>query len=119
MSAATRGILSAAGTRSVPRLPPGLFVLREDSNGSLAPSWPSSALDEQRNSQSCRGTWYIQGRIPTTFGVVIGLFIWALIDDQRQRSFVTGYPGPAAGFKDHEDIRGRMRAGRVQDAVSE
>ena len=25
---------------------------------------------------------------------VIGLFIWARIDDQRQRSFVTGYPGP-------------------------
>jgi hypothetical protein len=23
---------------------------------------------------------------------VIGLFIWAPIDDQRQRSFVTGYP---------------------------
>jgi DNA invertase Pin-like site-specific DNA recombinase len=27
---------------------------------------------------------------------VIGLFIWARIDDQRQRSFVMGYPGSAA-----------------------
>jgi len=42
---------------------------------------------------------------------VIGLFIWAQIDDQRQRSFVTGYPGPP-GFQDHEDIPGRMHAGR-------
>jgi hypothetical protein len=37
---------------------------------------------------------------------VIGLFIWARIDDQRQRSLVTGYPGPTAQFQDHEDIRG-------------
>jgi hypothetical protein len=42
--------------------------------------------------------------------VVIGLFIWAQIDDQRQCSFVTGYPGPP-GFQDHEDIPGRMHAG--------
>jgi SAM-dependent methyltransferase len=43
---------------------------------------------------------------------VIGLFIWARIDDQRHRSFVTGYPGRPPGFQDHEDIRGRMPAGR-------
>ena len=45
---------------------------------------------------------------------VIGLFIWARIDDQRQRSFVTGYPGRPPGFQDHEDIRGGMHAGRRQ-----
>ena len=33
---------------------------------------------------------------------VIGLFIWARIDDQRQRSLVTGYPGPTARFRDHK-----------------
>lgn len=33
---------------------------------------------------------------PFTKLAVIGLFIWARIDDQRQRSFVTGYPGPAS-----------------------
>ena len=37
----------------------------------------------------------------------IGLSIWARIDDQRQRSFVTGYPGRPPGFEDHEDIRAR------------
>ena len=48
---------------------------------------------------------------------VIGLFIWARIDDQRQRSFVTGDPGRPPGFQDREDIRGRMRAGRRQRVV--
>lgn len=42
----------------------GAVVLREDPNGSLAPSWPSSALDEQRNNQTCQGTWYIPGADP-------------------------------------------------------
>jgi len=46
---------------------------------------------------------------------VIGLFIWARIDDQRQRSFVTGYPGRTPGFQDHEDIRGSMHAGSVSE----
>src|SRR2546429_3975930 len=49
---------------------------------------------------------------------VIGLFIWARIDDQRQRSFVTGYPGRPPGFQDLEDIRGSTHAGcrqRVAD----
>jgi len=32
------------------------------------------------------------------------------VNDQRQRSFVTGYPR-AAGSQDHEESRGRMRAG--------
>src|SRR4249920_4147673 len=45
---------------------------------------------------------------------VIGPFIWARIDDQRQRSFVTDYPGRPPGFQDHEDIRGSMHAGRRQ-----
>ena len=45
---------------------------------------------------------------------VIGLSIWARIDDQRQRSFVTGYPGRPPGFEDHEDIRRGMHAGRRQ-----
>jgi hypothetical protein len=47
-------------------------------------------------------------------GPVIGLSIWARIDDQRQRSFVTGYPGRPPGFEDHEDIRRSMHAGRRQ-----
>ncbi len=50
---------------------------------------------------------------------VIGLFIWARIDDQRQRSFVTGYPGRPPGSQDLEDIRGSMHAGcrqRVADS---
>jgi len=48
--------------------------------------------------------------------VVIGLFIWARIGDQRQRSFVTGYPGPAARlFR----ITKTSEAVRVQDAASE
>jgi hypothetical protein len=47
-------------------------------------------------------------------GAVIGLFIWARIDDQRQRSFVTGYSDRPPGFQDHEDIRGSMHAGRRQ-----
>jgi hypothetical protein len=37
------------------------------------------------------------------------LSAWARIGDQRQRCFVTGYPGRLPGFEDHEDIRGRMR----------
>jgi hypothetical protein len=45
---------------------------------------------------------------------VIGLLIWARIDDQRRRSFVTDYPGRPPGFQDHEDIRGIMHAGRRQ-----
>jgi hypothetical protein len=45
---------------------------------------------------------------------VIGLSIWARIDDQRQRSFVTGYPGRPPGFEDHEDIGRSMHAGRRQ-----
>jgi hypothetical protein len=45
---------------------------------------------------------------------VIGLIIWARIDDQRQRSFVTGYPGRPPGFQGYEDIRGSMHAGRRQ-----
>jgi len=51
---------------------------------------------------------------PAGLAGVIGLFIWARIDDQRQRSFVTGYPGRPPGFLDHEDIRGSMPAGRRQ-----
>jgi len=35
---------------------------------------------------------------------VTGLFAWARIDDQQQRSFVTGYPGRRPGFQDHDDI---------------
>jgi hypothetical protein len=45
---------------------------------------------------------------------VIGLFIWARIADQRQRSFVMSYPGRPPGFQDREDIRGSMHAGRRQ-----
>ena len=45
---------------------------------------------------------------------VIGLFVWARIDDQRHRYLVTGYPGRPPGFQDHEDIRGSMHAGRRQ-----
>jgi len=48
---------------------------------------------------------------------VIRLFTWAPIDDQRQRSFVTGYLGRPPGFQDHEDIRGRMPAGRRHRVV--
>src|ERR1019366_3630981 len=32
---------------------------------------------------------------------VSGVFIWARIDDQRQRSFVTGYPGRLSGSRRH------------------
>jgi hypothetical protein len=46
------------------------------------------------------------GRV-TSGTVVIGLFIWARIGDQRQRSFVMGDPG-SVGFQDHEYIPGRM-----------
>jgi hypothetical protein len=46
--------------------------------------------------------------------VFIGLFIWAQIDDQRQCSFVTGYPGRPPGFHEHEDIPGSLHAGRHQ-----
>src|SRR5712692_2980410 len=49
---------------------------------------------------------------------VIGLFIWARIDDQRQRSFVTGYPGPPARLSESRRHRGRMRAGRRQPAAT-
>jgi hypothetical protein len=45
--------------------------------------------------------------------LVIGRFISAWIDDQRQRSFVTGCPDRPPGFQDHEDIRGSMHAGRL------
>jgi hypothetical protein len=45
---------------------------------------------------------------------VIDPFIWARLGDQRQRSFVTGYPGRPPGFQDHEDIRGIMHTGRRQ-----
>ena len=51
---------------------------------------------------------------PSRRAGVIGLSIWARIDDQRQRSFVTGYPGRPPGFQDHEDIRGSMHACRRQ-----
>ena len=43
-----------------------------------------------------------------------GLLLWARIDDQWQRPFVTG-PGQPSGFQDHEDIRGAC----VQDTISE
>lgn len=43
-----------------------------------------------------------------------GLLLWARIDDQWQRSFVTG-PGQPAGFQDHEGIRGACG----QDTISE
>ena len=40
------------------------------------------------------------------------LFIWLRIDDQRQRSFVTGCWDRPPGSQEHKDIRGRMRADR-------
>jgi hypothetical protein len=49
---------------------------------------------------------------------VIGSFISARIDDQRQRSFVTGYPGWPPAFLGHEGIRGPMRAGRCRRRVA-
>jgi len=40
--------------------------------------------------------WYVVTWAGCETRGVIGLFIWARIDDQRQRSFVRGYPGSAA-----------------------
>jgi len=51
---------------------------------------------------------------PAGLAGVIGLFIWARIDDQRQRSFVTGYPGRPAFW-----ITKTSEAVCPQDAVSE
>jgi hypothetical protein len=42
------------------------------------------------------------------------VFISAPLDDQRQRSFVTGYPSRPPGFEDQVDIRGSIHAGRRQ-----
>ena len=49
--------------------------------------------------------------------VVIGLVIRVRIDDERQRSFVTGYPGPTVWLQDYEGIRARMRAERRQQVA--
>jgi hypothetical protein len=46
---------------------------------------------------------------------VIGLLIWARIDDQRQRSLVTGYPGRLPEFR----ITKTSEAVCMQAAVSE
>ncbi len=46
---------------------------------------------------------------------VIGLSIWARIDDQRQRSFVTGYRGRSSAF----GITKRYEGVCMQDAVSQ
>ena len=81
---------------------------------SRAPVWRQSAHDSGYPSQvvAAGSRCTPPARIRTPAPGVAGLFIWLRIDDQRQRSFVTGYGDRPPGSQEHKDIRGRMHADR-------
>jgi hypothetical protein len=64
--------------------------------------------------------WTLAGCVQSaSVALVIGLLICARIGDQRQRCFVTGYPGPITRLQDYEGIRGRMHAARRQPSLDQ